>query len=85
MITINVDGDETEQFFDRRLTTDEVRNFVGGPWKIEGVIVRGKKKYSVLALARGWRTEDVNHPAGLLVGRMIYGPVVLLEKGVEIA
>lgn len=87
MIRIDEDGKRTEikrPDTTCRCSAEEIMAALGGRWQIMGQSRDGKYKILQIAGAR-WQTHKENPEASRLLGRMIFGPALLLEKQNEIA
>lgn len=82
MLRIEADGTEvTIARASGLLSSDEIEAAIGGRWGVVGNVTG----FKILALvAARWQTHEQNMRASLLVGRMVFGPVLLCEVGNEI-
>lgn len=86
MTTITADGVVEKRLLGRRVLPEEIEAAVGGTWRVDGVVKYDGVGQYVLSHHRAY-TERMpqNMAASRLLGKMVWGTVVLLVKGEEMS
>lgn len=85
MIKIEIDGDEKITYYGRRLSVQEIEGLVGGPYQIDAIVIDEGQRHYLISGRLAWKTGVENPKASKRAGKTIWGPVVLLVKGTELA